>query len=195
MKRALILTAILFLTLLAYSQNQITPPHEFMKKLGNINQSGMLVLGSWGLANMAAGGILSFTQQGTSKYFWQMNMAWNTVNVAIAAFGYWGASNDWSSTSEIIKAIDSPQKAYLFNAGLDVGYIMTGFYLKELAKRKPAHANRLTGYGNSIVLQGAFLFAFDLAMYSINQQYININVQPWFNSLNSISGLSLSYSF
>lgn len=195
MKRAILITAILFLTLMAYSQSQISQPHEFMNKLSSINKNGMLVLGSWGLANLAAGGILSFTQNGTSKYFWQMNMAWNTVNVAIAAFGYWGATNDWSSTSEIIKAIDSPQKAYLFNAGLDVGYMMTGFYLKELANRKPAHANRLTGYGNSIILQGAFLFAFDLAMYGINQHYIKLNVNPWFDSLNSISGLTLSYSF
>jgi hypothetical protein len=195
MKRTFILLVFVALTLMGYSQNTPLEPEMFMGKLNHINKSGMLVLGSWGLANIVSGGALTTTQQGSSKYFWQMNMAWNTVNVAIAAFGYWGTTSDFSSTSALIEAIENPQKAYLFNAGLDVGYIMTGFFLKELANRKPIHANRLTGYGNSVILQGAFLFAFDLAMYGINSQYIKLNVQPWFDSIYPVSGLSLSYSF
>ena len=51
----------------------------------------------------------------------------------------------------------------LFNAGLDVGYMATGAYLWERGIRKDSRG--LKGYGQSLILQGGFLFTFDLIMY------------------------------
>jgi hypothetical protein len=46
-----------------------------------------------------------------------------------------------------------------------------GFYLRERAKTATKNQDMLKGYGSALILQGAFLFVFDLALYGImNQQ-------------------------
>jgi hypothetical protein len=62
------------------------------------------------------------------------------------------------------------EKTLLFNAGLDVGYIMTGLYLTELSRRAGEQQERLEGYGWSLVLQGGFLLGFDLILYLVQRQ-------------------------
>lgn len=59
------------------------------------------------------------------------------------------------------------QKILLFNAGLDVGYMLGGVYLLERGKREVKNAERLRGFGRSILLQGAFLFVFDLSLHTV----------------------------
>jgi hypothetical protein len=195
MKKALILTILVYFVLLGFGQsNDHFSPQQFIDRLSTTNRYGMLVLGGWGITNLVGGGLLSTQQTGTSKYFWQMNAAWNSVNLTIAAVGYFGSGKDWSTTSELLSIIDNYQKAYLFNAGLDVGYVMTGFYLKELSNRKPLHADRLKGYGNAMILQGTFLFVFDLVMYGINRNQVKIDINPLIDSLNAMAGLSVHYT-
>lgn len=165
--------------------------HEIM----NRNQNGMLVLGAWSLTNIVTGSILSSKLSDKSKYFWQMNAAWNTVNLTIAALGYFGGTQNWESSSDIIRIIENYKLAYLFNAGLDIGYIMTGFYLKELSNRKLKHTLRLSGYGQALILQGSFLLLFDIALFAINQHNFNFKVAPWIDTLNITSGIIISYTF
>ncbi len=100
----------------------------------NINESAMLVLGGWAVGNIFIGTYGNFKAKGEAKYFHQFNAMWNVVNLGIAAFGYLNAVNsDLSSMTnlEIIKDYNSLQSFLLLNAGLDVAYIATGFYLKE----------------------------------------------------------------
>jgi hypothetical protein len=59
------------------------------------------------------------------------------------------------------------EKILLFNAGLDVGYMALGAFLWERGLRKDS--DRLTGYGQSLILQGGFLFTFDLVLYFMNR--------------------------
>ena len=151
----------------------------------NINESAMLVLGSWAAANILVGAYGNFKASGEAKYFHQFNAAWNIVNLGIAAFGYFNAVNsDPASMTnvEIIKDFNSLQNFLLLNAGLDAAYIMTGFYLKERAKNSSS-AERLKGYGNSLLLQGGFLLAFDVALYFIHQNNASINLYPHLESL------------
>ena len=82
-----------------------------------------------------------------------MNAGWNVVNVALA-------------TPALIKPkpVDPKRMAKLFwiNAGLDVGYMAAGLWMSQ---RGQATGNpQLTGWGQSVLLQGGFLFAFDSAM-------------------------------
>ena len=95
----------------------------------NFQKNAMLVLGGWGLANTITGGIGMFTTDGQAKYFHQMNAGWGIINTGIAAFGYYGAQHfgleDPISLSLLNKNL-SLSKAFLFNAGLDVGYVMGG---------------------------------------------------------------------
>lgn len=132
----------------------------------------MIVLGSWAVANMAVGAGLQGNATGTTKYFHQMNLGWNAVNLTIAGIGYWGLTKVDAGSFDLAAGLQEAQrfqKILLFNAGLDVGYMMGGVYLMERSKNTPIDKNpdRLKGFGQSILLQGAFLFAFDLTTYLI----------------------------
>lgn len=143
---------------------------EFNAQSLNHQRVAMLGLGSWAVVNIAGGAILQHRTDGTAKQFHRMNALWNTVNLAIAGFGYWSALKSdpaaWDLATSLSKH-QAFQKVLLFNAGLDVGYIMGGLYLTERAKQPGANADQLKGFGNAIMLQGAFLMAFDLVNYFI----------------------------
>ncbi len=133
-------------------------------------QKAMWVLGGWALGNMAVGGILSSQTEGSQRYFHQMNMYWNVVNLGIAGLGYYGSmQEDLSSYTPYTSVAKhySFQKVLLFNAGLDVGYLLGGLYLQERSRRGGSKQAQLKGFGQAIVLQGGFLLAFDLANYWI----------------------------
>lgn len=142
---------------------------QFNSRRNQINQYAMIALGSWAIGNMVVNGALYRSAEKDQKYFYQMNIAWNAVNLAIAGFGMYGALNSKTNLTvyESIRQQANIEKILLFNAGLDVGYIMTGFYLKERAENSLKHYDRLKGYGNSLILQGGFLFLFDVVVHFI----------------------------
>ena len=133
-------------------------------------RTAMLTLGGWALTNIGAGLALRGATDGSTRHFHEMNALWNTVNLAIAGFGYYSAvtadPSGWGLATSLSKH-QNFQKILLFNAGLDVGYVLGGLYLTERAKRPDAEGDRLRGFGRSIMLQGGFLFAFDLVNYFI----------------------------
>jgi hypothetical protein len=135
-------------------------------------QTGMLVLGSWAAANIAGGLVLRANTEGSTRYFHEMNAIWNTVNLGIAAAGYFTAaklSADMTAI-ELMKEQSKMDKILLFNAGLDLAYIAGGFWLQERSRNTSNNPERLMGYGRSVVLQGAFLFTFDIAMVLLHQK-------------------------
>ncbi len=139
---------------------------SFNEARNTLNKNGMLVLGSWALANIATGGIQTFREEGSRTYFHQMNAAWNVVNLAIAGFGYYGAVTADTALT-LYKSISEQQSIesiLLFNAGLDLAYMAGGAWLIEKA-RDNKRQDRLKGYGQSIILQGGFLLVFDAALY------------------------------
>ncbi len=160
---------------------------DFENSRRHINQTGMIVLGSWALANIAAGTIGHFNSTGESKYFWQFNAMWNTVNLGIAALGYFGnaplAASEQITLNESLKEYSSLQNILLLNAGLDVAYIATGFLLREKSKTSNKNSERLKGYGNSLILQGGFLLAFDVALYLTNLNNADLYLYPLIGSI------------
>lgn len=185
MNKLFYISIFLFLfTLLANAQSDSLLKDFHLERM-NINQSAMLVLGGWAVGNILVGTYSNFKASGEAKYFHQFNAMWNVVNLSIAAFGYFNAVNsDPASMTnlEILKDYNSLQSFLLLNAGLDAAYIMTGFYLKERAKNS-SNAERLKGYGNSLLLQGGFLLLFDVTLYFIHQNNANINLYPHLESL------------
>ena len=158
---------------------------SFHQSRMNINENAMLILGGWAAGNILIGTYGNFKASGETKYFHQFNAAWNIVNLGIAAFGYFNAVNsDPSSMTnlEIIKDFNSLQNLLLLNAGLDVAYIATGFYLKERPKNS-SNSERLRGYGNSLLLQGGFLLLFDVSLFFIHQNNADINLYPHLESM------------
>lgn len=137
-------------------------------------KSGMYVLGSWALLNMAFSPVLSARTSGHTKYFHQMNGYWNLVNAGLAGFGLLGLRGNGAELleySDLLSETLRMEKILLFNAGLDIGYIMTGFFLRERSKNVEKNKDRFLGFGNSLILQGSFLFLFDLGFYYFIHQH------------------------
>ncbi len=133
-------------------------------------RTAMLVLGSWAVGNIGLGLALRSGTTGETRRFHEMNAIWNGVNLGIAGLGLLsalGADAGAAGALESFRENEGFQKVLLFNAGLDVAYLVGGAYLIERARRPDADAERLRGYGKSILLQGGFLFVFDLANYFI----------------------------
>lgn len=147
-------------------------PGAIDARRNQVNTAAMITLGSWALANIGAGTVLSFTNQGSAKHFHEMNALWNTVNLGLAGAGLAGSLRAVPG-GELFASIDAQhrlEKILLFNAGLDVGYIMAGLYLGELSRRRADQRDRLAGYGRSLVLQGGFLLGFDLVVYLVQRR-------------------------
>ncbi|GAB3989293.1 hypothetical protein GCM10028807_13880 [Spirosoma daeguense] len=129
-----------------------------------------LSLGGYALANVAIGSIAAAQTSGESKYFHKMNVYWNLVNLGIAGAGLLATRKrnaDSESLSEAVRQHENMKQILLINAGLDVAYIVGGAYLREKAINKPDRADQFRGYGTSIMVQGAFLLAFDVVNYLI----------------------------
>jgi len=139
---------------------------KFNQKRIQIAKAGMYTLGGWAVVNIATGTAGSLTTDGEAGYLHQMNAYWNIVNAGIATIGILslsGQRNENPTLSESLQQQSRLEKALLFNAGLDLGYIALGLFLKEKSKNETS--TRLKGYGNSLLLQGGFLFIFDLTLY------------------------------
>jgi hypothetical protein len=175
---AAILLSTFFHSLSAQSHN---PLLEFNQKRLNHQKSAMIVLGSWAVGNLASGAIFQSRRSGVEKHFHQMNMGWGAVNLGIATLGYWRAVRKNSKNGTLassLKDFNSYQKTLLFNAGLDVGYVAGGLYLMERSRRYSGKkADQQKGWGQSIILQGAFLFTFDLIAYWTSTKYTE-NIRP-----------------
>lgn len=135
------------------------------------NQSGMLILGTWAIVNIIWGCLSARKATGKTKAFHRMNAFWNLVNLAIAGFGYWQASQELPGLDfwESLSAQHSIEKILLLNAGLDLGYLAMGGYLMERGRRKGKE--QWVGFGKSIMLQGAFLLVFDMILYGFHHSH------------------------
>lgn len=187
MKMKKTITIFLFILYIANQvfANNYKSLNEFEQKNITTNQNAMVVLGSWAVGNILVGSYGNFTTTGVTKYFHQFNVMWNVVNLGIATFGYFNSVNKKTidqSQIDIIKDFNSLQNFLLLNAGLDVAYIIAGFYLKEKSTRHK-RSNLLSGYGNSLILQGSFLLLFDVSFFFINQHNANLYLYPYLDNL------------
>lgn len=167
---------------------------DFNTQRLQINRTAMTVLGGWAIGNLASGALLTGQKTGKAKYFHQMNLGWGAINLGIAGFAYYNAVKTDPAAFDLLGSFKEQEKItriLLFNAGLDIGYIMGGAYLRERAKNTTKNPERLAGFGESIMLQGAFLFVFDLAVFWIHHQH-GKDLHPLIGGL-SFSGNGLSW--
>lgn len=158
--------------LVAQNTNNLESFKDFARSYQKTNRTGMWILGTWAVGNMLVGGISwASGAKGESKYFQQMNLAWNVVNIGLAGFGLHQAYSNIEGLSwqEVFANHHQMQKVLLFNAGLDVGYIATGFFLIERSRNVTKLPERLSGFGKSLLLQGSFLLLFDVSMALAHQ--------------------------
>jgi len=116
--------------------------------------AGMGTLNGWALANLTTGSMAALQAEDPQQIaFHQMNAGWNTVNLALATTGL------------LLDRPVEPQKlarVFWINAALDVGYMAGGLAMRQRGLR--LEQPNLVGWGDSILLQGSFLFVFDGVM-------------------------------
>lgn len=169
MKKSFLILVLAFGVMAVYGQGNY---NEFFNTSMSTNKTGMYVLGGWALANLATGAYGWASASGSAKYFHQMNFFWNTINLGIAGFSFYSAAQMTPlrmSPQELMDAHMRFENLYLINAGLDIAYIGTGFLLRHLSTRSQKRPEMLMGYGNSVILQGGFLFLFDGVMYLVQR--------------------------
>ncbi len=147
----------------------------------------MQVLCSWGIANIADGGIGYFTaKQDEWKYFHEMNAVWGVVNTSIAAVSLRNGRREMTAklnAQQSYEEYKATKKIYLINSGLDLVYIAVGLGLTKYGETTNNNPAIFTGFGRSIVLQGAFLFLFDGFMYTSHTRYDS----RWFRIMDEIN--------
>ncbi len=166
-KFAIFLVSLLIILLPAYGQEDY---REFYSKSLRTTNAGMYILGGWAVTNIASGAYGWSRSDGDTKYFHQMNLFWNTVNLSIAGYALYSNSRiDITAMDqyEIMESHTRTERILLINTALNVGYIGGGFLMRHFAGRSSNHRDLLKGYGNSVIMQGGFLLLFDFALYGI----------------------------
>ena len=134
---------------------------------------GLAVLAAWALLNLVGSGyyLARADRRRAGYYFHGMNVGWGLVNALLAC---WGILHIQFTAPVGLRLADLMQaqlhyeNTFLFNAGLDAAYVMTGFYLRALAagSGRP-RPERLRGFGRSLWVQGGFLLGFDAVMWAL----------------------------
>lgn len=144
---------------------QSLPLADFNQQRLDRTRRSMYVLGVWGIANIAGGAIGMTQTNGSQRSFHQMNLGWGVINAGLAASSLWTAAHTDPAAFDLYETARQHhrmQKILLFNAGLDIAYMAGGAWMLERAKTAGQNQDRLRGFGRSVILQGAFLFAFDV---------------------------------
>jgi hypothetical protein len=123
-----------------------------------LDQRGMRVLGAWAFGNIGVSGARYFATSGSEKYFHQMNVGWGAINATLAGAALLSARREDAplSRAETTRRQIRTENIYLFNTGLDVAYVVGGFWL----------------------LQGGFLLVFDGLMYAAHHGHANKRLYP-----------------
>ena len=134
---------------------------------------GLAVLAAWALLNLVGSGfyLARADRRQVAYHFHGMNVGWGLINALLACWGILQiqfTAPTGLRLADLVQAQLHHENLFLFNTGLDVAYVMTGFYLAARAaapgRAQPA---QLRGFGRSLWLQGGFLLVFDAVMWSL----------------------------
>ncbi|MCG9911752.1 MAG: hypothetical protein MH137_10670 [Flavobacteriales bacterium] len=202
MKKRIGFIALTFLLKVNALHAQNIPAQEldrFNQERNRITRGGMFALGGWALGNFAVSGVGWARGEGSNKYFHMGNVLWNTVNLGLAIPGIVRSYRDKTDGFSYVKTLkyqNRAEKIYLFNAGLDVGYIMAGFALKGYAHKIVNRKDMMQGFGNSLLMQGGFLLLYDTGMFLAHHIHFRQRIRkPYPEMAFTGNGLYLKYSF
>lgn len=197
MKIKFLLFVLMFFFFQKSNAQSLDELNQFNVERNAISKKGMLVLGAWGVGNIIAGAAgYTTTNAEVDKNFHEMNIFWGGINLVLATTGYLGAANDKKNydLTKSMKAQNSIEKTFLANAALDVVYVTAGLYLTEKSKNEINRKAMYKGFGQSIMVQGAFLFCFDACMFYIENKHGNKKLYRFLDKVNlSSNGIGLLY--
>ena len=162
-----------------------------------LSREGMTFLTSWAAANIAGGTTAYFLAKDREwKYFHEMNVFWNTVNLGLGISGLLmeRKSKTDLNMDQSLKAQKRVERIFLVNSGLDLIYIGSGLAMRQLQNAK--NPERMKGYGNALILQGSFLLLFDGVEYFLHRSngYRYKTSKLSFNFDGNSVGLSYNFS-
>lgn len=164
----------------ALSQND-TLIKQFDARRYQLNKKGMIVLSTWGGANIAGSAVgYALTNSYEEKQFYLMNGAWGLINLGIALPGAIASQKNSTSIYDMQKTQTKMEKIFLANAMLDVAYIAGGVALKQYGynQTEVRQQQRFNGFGNAVIIQGAGLLVFDSFMTILNNRNRKRNLDP-----------------
>lgn len=174
------LLLLVFVFFVSTSNQTFGQLQDFNLKRHQIDKRLMLGLGGWATANIAGSGMAWILgSDGKTKYFHQMNVMWNLVNLGLSIPGYIKA-NKGSSAPTLYETLNQQRKTetiFLINAGIDLAYISSGILLRNKSTQN-TDKDRLLGFGNSMILQGGFLLIFDWIAYTIHRRHSKDRLSP-----------------
>jgi hypothetical protein len=138
------------------------PADQVLEDSVDLQSGAMQLLLGWSAANLAVGGVgAALTDDPELRAFALGNAAWNTVNagIAIGSLASLPRQRLRTDPAEIARGARSLETALLVNGGLDLGYLGAGAALVVVGNRR--ERPDLRGYGEALLLQGAFLLVFD----------------------------------
>lgn len=138
--------------------------HEFY----SWQQQALQPLKYWGLGSVAVGGLCALSPNPIVRHFGYQALTWGAIDAALAFFGERGARSKHAEVelglrddAQIAQDWQSLRRLLLINAGLDVVYISTAGWLLATSN---ALTPRRIGMGWGILVQGAFLLVYDVAL-------------------------------
>jgi hypothetical protein len=139
----------------------------------SMNWTALTVLAGWTLANMAVGTTGYFiADDSVWRAFHQMNALFNVPILGTAVVGALVLA---AQDPERLTLEESLRRGVLLGRGLLVGVTLDvlvgtfGAFLWERGRR--IDSGQLTGWGRSLVLQGAALLLFDSTLFLLNARY------------------------
>lgn len=122
------------------------------------------VLTGWAVANIAGGITGALVDPSDGRYIHEMNAMWNSVNLTLGILGLVNNRRlpKVRTMDEARRVNRRARRVYVINGAIDVVYVSAGMLVAGLGRKydKP----RVQGWGTAVVIQGAWLFVFDIAM-------------------------------
>lgn len=175
------------------------PVKRYAEERLRAQQRAMWILGTWAGISVASG--IGFSVQSDNtvlRYLGFQNIGWGAVNAAIAGFALIGLSSQFAALETagsgglaLLQELSEEQnfsKILLVNAGLDVGYMLVGGALMWAARNGLSRGDEFFGSGLGVVIQGAFLLAFDIWQVLVS----NARIAELEGALRPMLSLSLS---
>jgi len=172
-------------------QAQTPVPTTFDAERTALDHRAMNVLGTWALANVAAGTTLTLAGEGQTKSFGQMTLGWGVINLGIVAAIKLGKGRPVpTDRAGTVRTQIATENLYLLNAGLDVAYLARGFWMLEHAKTRTNAADyqQNKGFGEALLVQGGFLLLFDGLLYRAHHRHGNKGLYPLLSRVQAVPG-------
>lgn len=126
------------------------------------------VLGTWSAANFMISLPAIHSSDLQQRYYHRGNVYWNVVNVSLAALGYIHTRKEKLpvNLTELYHRERKMQVIFGINAMADVGYMASGVFLMHQNSGDVIRQAQFKGFGQTLVVQGAALLAFDAILYA-----------------------------